>query len=256
MSEIKSGTSIGHTENKVELPSERVSIGSRSDIRDSLFSKSQDAPQPATAPATDEIIAGLTRHNPEQLMKMYLTGKLTQGQLAHELKKYNDVVADTIIKESKEHKNTVIDYREVARANIANPGADLRPEQQHEAPHASTAKEAKKNADQSDNKRVKKEAEKQEDKLKAQEQHTRLIQQVNQQRQENEQKSSHIEREIDRDKKEQEASEDFEQRERQEAGLPEDLSPKPLRERLRSTISDEIRKELAKLMGGPGQQGS
>jgi hypothetical protein len=145
-----------------------------------------------------EIVAGETVLDPQTLKTMYLLGKLTQGQLAHEMKKYNDVVADSQIKFGKQDQTQAIDYRNVGRASVSNPGADLKTDQennQHTRSAPKDAKSAKKEAGNSDNDKVKKELEKQEQKLKAQESmivNRRLNQFTEQQA---EQKNQHASRE-------------------------------------------------------------
>lgn len=130
--------------------------------------------------------------DPETLKKMFLTGKLTQGQLAHELKKYNDVVADTIIKEGKHAKASIVDYKDVARANIANPGADLKPEETRFEHRAQTKDEARKQVRDSDDPEKKKELQKQEQKQKQIESQKTVTQAINYMDRQREQTNSHL----------------------------------------------------------------
>lgn len=208
----------------------------------------------STSADSIELVAGETRLNPQQLMKMYMLGKLTMGQLAFELRKVNTVTADNIIKDGKKDFTKAIDYKHVARASVSNPGSDLAP--QHDEQHSGTpknAKEAKKEAGDTDNDKKKKELEKQEQKLKEKEslQQTRITMTFVKNQDEQKAGQLALDDKKKRDEKEEEAI--------QEALSPDEdsigkiQSKTTTRDRLRKSASDEIRKELEKSKGGPTQ---
>lgn len=199
-----------------------------------------------------EIVAGETVLDPQTLTKMFLLGKLTQGQLSHELKKFNDVQADSIIKEGKENTTKVIDYREVGRASISNPGADLKHDDngKHQAPPPKDAKEAKREAKDTDDHKKKKDLEKQEQKLKVDESLTTLRKLTNFTDAQTEQKNAH-------------AAQVGKRREEEERDKSIDLDPRATsidkaqkkvsaKDILRSRINEEIRRELDMAQAGPG----
>lgn len=203
-------------------------------------------------PSKIEIIAGQTTLDPNTLKKMFLLGKLTQGQLAHELKKYNDVVADTIIKHGKQDKNQVIDYKTIARASVSNPGADLKsPQDDKSGSSAKTSKDAKKEEHSADNESKKKEIQKKEQKLKSEESQT-------QQRQ----LTQFTDAQKDQKQKQQSIEQNHKKKvsEKVEEEIEEDLSlggkvvrGKIGRLRLTKNMAAEIKDELEKLKSGPGQ---
>ncbi|NMC62400.1 MAG: hypothetical protein GYA55_04460 [SAR324 cluster bacterium] len=77
-----------------------------------------------------------------RLMALYLTGKLSAQQLAFKLRVHNSVVAETLIKQSKQDATKALDLREVPRANMANPGAGPNADSR-DRPAPKTAAEAK-----------------------------------------------------------------------------------------------------------------
>lgn len=201
-----------------------------------------------------EIVAGETRLNPEQLMKMYMLGKLTTGQLAFELRKYNDVVADTIIKDGKQNFTKVIDYKGVSRASVSNPGADLTPskdDQQTAAPK--DAKDAKKEAGDTDNDKKKQELEKKETDLKAKEslQQVRVLNAFT--KTQDEQKAAHLDRDLKKKTEEKEEEKLQQQLNPDEDSVGKIMNKGTLRDRLRKSVSDDIRQELEKSKSGPTQ---
>lgn len=116
--------------------------------------------------------------SPNSLIDKYLKGKISMGELAFELRKLNSVQADSIIKEGKRNITVVVDYKEVPRADMSKPGADLNPNEENR-PKAKTVSEAKQQARDADDHKVKKEAENQEVKLKAQQAQIRVREIVN-----------------------------------------------------------------------------
>lgn len=116
---------------------------------------------------------------PQSLMEDYLLGKLTEGQLAFELKKLNDVTADTIIKDGKNSTVSPMQFKQTARANMANPGADLNPNEAQETSKPSTASEAKRAARNTDDKKLKHELEQKEQKLQEQQNTQRVTEILN-----------------------------------------------------------------------------
>lgn len=112
------------------------------------------------------------------IIDKYLKGKITMGELAFELTKLNSVQADTIIKEGKKNITVAVDYKEVPRADMSKPGADLQANEEHQ-PKAKTVGQARQQARDTDDNKAKKEAENQEQKLIAQQAQIRTRQIVN-----------------------------------------------------------------------------
>jgi hypothetical protein len=202
-----------------------------------------------------EIVPGETVLDPQTLKTMYLLGKLTQGQLAHEMKKYNDVVADSQIKFGKKDHTQSIDYKDVGRASVSNPGGDLKTDQGNNNLTRSTptdAKAAKREAGNTDNDKIKKELQRQEQKLKAEENQVvnrRLNQFTETQA---EQKKQHTSRE----------QKNREEREELAAILDNPLDTQLDKasktatrgaQRITKNLAAEIKAELDKAKGGPAQ---
>lgn len=221
--------------------------------RESLREAMRKNPSTQVSADAVEIVAGETVVDPQTLMKMFLLGKLTQGQLSHELKKFNDVQADSIIKDGKENVTKVIDYRQVGRASIANPGGDLKHNDEHQkhAPPPKNAREAKKEAKDTDDPKKKKEVERQEQKLKTQESLTTLRRLNNFTEAQIEQKNQHATRELKRREEEtQNQSIDLDPRATSVDKAQKRVSAKDI---LRSRINEEIRRDLDRVRVGPGQ---
>lgn len=68
------------------------------------------------------LLAEDSANKVQQLLDAYLSGKLSQGELAHKLRVHNSVVADQIIKDGKRAPTSAINYIEVTRATVQNPG--------------------------------------------------------------------------------------------------------------------------------------
>jgi hypothetical protein len=214
----------------------------KNDLRESLKADS------------NQIIPGQSATlDPHTLKQMYLLGKLTQGQLAHELKKYNDVVADAIIKEGKHSQVQTIDYREVGRASVSNPGADFKPDSENKFSNNSNpkdAKSAKKEANQTDDTSKKRELEKKEVKLKNDQNLSQIRRLNNFNDAQIEQKNQHATRELKKREEEQQSK---------LMDLDSDTSLDKLtkkatgRERLSKNLAAEIKAELEKLRAGPSQ---
>ena len=194
-----------------------------------------------------------TTLDPHTLKQMYLLGKLTQGQLAHELKKYNDVVADAIIKEGKHSQVQTIDYREVGRASVSNPGADFKPDAENKLSNNSNPKDpksAKKEANQTDDSSKKRELEKKEVKLKNDQNLSQIRRLNNFNDAQIEQKNQHATREHKK--------REVEQQNRiidsdTETSLDKLTKKATGRERLSKNLAAEIKAELEKLRAGPSQ---
>lgn len=116
---------------------------------------------------------------PQSLMEQYLLGKLTEGELAFELKKLNTITADNIIKEGKNSTVSPMQFKETARANMGNPGADLNPNEAQETAKPTTASEAKKAARNTDDKKLKQELQEKEQKLQEQQNTQRVTEILN-----------------------------------------------------------------------------
>ena len=142
-------------EEKLEEP-KNLGVGGHSSLRDSLREST----------------------NSNSLIDKYLKGKITMGELAFELRKLNSVQADSIIKEGKQSMTAAVDYKEVPRADMSKPGADLNPNEEYQ-PKAKTVAEAKHQARDTDDHKAKKEAENQEAKLQAQQTQMRVREVVN-----------------------------------------------------------------------------
>lgn len=247
---------------KVEVPTQRAEQHPSSNETDSqrLLSASsrhnlQADLRKGKSADTIEIVPGETVLDPQTLKTMYLLGKLTQGQLAHEMKKYNDVVADSQIKFGKKDHTQSIDYKDVGRASVSNPGGDLKTDQENNSLTRSTptdAKAAKREAGNTDNDKIKKELQRQEQKLKAQENldvNRRLNQFTETQA---EQKKQHLSRE---------------QKNKEEQETLSNILDNPLDTQLEKTakattrgaqritknLAAEIKAEIDKAKGGPAQ---
>ena len=62
---------------------------------------------------------------PQRLMKLYLEGKITQGELAFRLKSFNNIVADTMIRQSRHSPTTPVDYAELPKSAHQFMGKDI-----------------------------------------------------------------------------------------------------------------------------------
>ena len=234
------------------LNTNRSAEQTRDNLQADIRKEIKSAQRKSISADSVQIIPGETVLDPATLKKMFLLGRLTQSQLAHELKKYNYVEADSIIKDGKKNFTAASDFREVGRGSVSNPGGDMRPDQENqsmtkEAPK--NAKDAKKVAGSTDNEKLKKELEKKEVKLKQQEQtitNRRLNQFTEMQV---EQKNQHASVNLQKRKEELEASKDFNpldtsiDKASKNAGRP----------KLSKNLAEEIKEELEKLRSGPGQ---
>lgn len=203
-----------------------------------------------------EILAGETVLDPQTLKTMFLLGKLTTAQLAHEMKKYNDVAADSLIKEGKNKGNvtSVIEYREVHRANPANPGADMHhgDSENRQSGAPKNAREAKQEAGNSDDPKKKRELEKQEQKLKSDESLTTQRRLSNFTDAQTEQKNRHAEVEMER-LKEQDLMRRLMELDPTKSQI-EKAQSRNTKSNLRLTLSEEVKKEKevqGKLLSGP-----
>ena len=216
----------------------------RSELRESV--------QKVVSADAIEIVAGQTVLDPITLKKMFLLGKLTQGQLAYEMKKFNDVKADSDIKDGKQNSTQVIDYRQVGRASVSNPGGDFKTDQEnntatHSAPK--DAKSAKREAASSDNDKVKKELEKKQVKLKDQENLITNRKLNNFTEDQANQKNQHASREA----KKREEEKDMDETNPLETSVDRAAKVNTGRPKLTKNLAAEIKKELEKAKGGPGQ---
>jgi hypothetical protein len=199
-----------------------------------------------------EIQVGGAALDPHTLKQMFLLGKITQGQLAHELKKYNDVVADVIIKEGKHSQVQSIDYREVGRASIANPGGDLKPNAEGTHAHQAApkdAKSAKQAANKTDDPSKKREFEKKEEKLKNDQNLTQMRRLNNFNDAQIEQKNQHADREAKKIKEEKEIQHLLD--DPRNSRLDKISKQAMNKAQIRQNIAAEIRAEIEKAQNGP-----
>lgn len=213
-------------------------------IREALAKDKKSDPSPTTDTPLD----------PETLKKMFLTGKLTQGQLAHELKRYNDVTADSIIKEGKHASTSVVDYKDVARANIANPGSDLRPEEDRFEKKPQNKQEAKEQARDTDDPEKKQELEKVEQQQKQIEAQKAVIITVTDLQNQRAQLHAHLTRDQHIKKEEQELLDSHQDKEL----LPHEKSRtnrSKLARRIKTSLASRLKKLMDKLMGGAKASG-
>jgi len=104
-----------------------------------------------------------------RLMALYLSGKLSAQQLGFKLRVHNSVVAETLIKQSKQDATKALDMREVPRANMANPGAGPNADSR-DRPAPKTAAEAKAQARDCEDESKKQKLERQQKKIEQQQQ--------------------------------------------------------------------------------------
>jgi phage protein D len=123
-------------------------------------------------------------NSPVELMKLYFSGKLSAEQLAFELKIYNSVAADTLIRQGKHATTKAVDFKDTRVADYGDQKkgrAEHDPEKMKEehdkhAPTAKTAGGAKAQAAYSKDDNKKHEAERTEKQLKQREQQNIVLQ--------------------------------------------------------------------------------
>jgi hypothetical protein len=94
----------------------------------SRASDTEHLPSSMKAPGTEAFNAKNGIQEAQKLLDSYLSGKLSQGELAHKLRNHNSVLADSIIKEGKRAPVSAIAYQEVTRTTMNRPGGDMYPE--------------------------------------------------------------------------------------------------------------------------------
>ena len=200
---------------------------------------------PAT-PSVDE---------PQRLMKLYLTGQLSMGELTHRLKVHNNVVADTLIKEGKKSHTAQISYKEVPQASMANPGSDLNPDaQRHTAPKDSA--QAEHDAQNEGDNEKRKEIEQQKEQLQKKEAFDHTVQLSIVEQTNREMKTSHVWRERQHQEKIKDEEYQAQKNENpEEASASSRLQKKGLVQRLEKS-SAQIREKIEqKIEGGAKGQG-
>lgn len=217
-------TALPHTGNKLDTIREQVG-------------------KSAAPSAADEQV-GASWGEAHRLMALYLSGKLSTGQLAFRLKAHNSVQGDTWIKQGKHDTTKPIEFRDMPRASMANPGSDLRPQSdQDQRQHSAYSKDAKSQADRTDDEHKKQEIQKEQKRLEQNEQQQlAIIISTLFEQQAQEVKNSHNWREIQRQEKLKE-----------EEQIIEEATPEEERQYLtkltkRLSIADRIRLFVGKLL--------
>ena len=190
------------------------------------------------------------RLNPEELKKLYLTGKLSMNQLAYELRSYNSNTADWIMREAKRSSAQVMDYRGAPDAKAANSTISSNDGEYAGTPR--NAAEAGKQARDTDDPEKKRQAEKSEVRFKKLDA-LDLVTRVNifNEQQQQEQKAS----QLMNDAKRKAEREDLEEglNEEREHGSESDLKSRTrqaLRERVRRAIGKERQEGIEKAVSG------
>ncbi len=188
------------------------------------------------------------RLTPQELKNLFLTGKLSANQLIRELKLYNNITADFVLRDGKKDLSQVVNYNNASKG-VASESAQTKSQEDLDKSRPKDLRSARKEADQEDDPQRKREAEKHEKKVVEQKRQDNIIETDIFTKVQYGQKNSHLWREIKREEDLKELENNIEE----EQELDESHVKAKLKARMKAKIksSEKLALKKKKEVSGP-----